>query len=141
MQTVETFGTPRETERAFYAAFESRSVEAMMGVWSDDVEIICIHPHGPKLVGRDAVQNSWKQILENSPALRFDVRDRRTLDGDLLVAHIVNEHIQVGDQGAWQGPILATNVYRYTQAGWRMVLHHASSTPEEVLSEATVTMH
>lgn len=135
MQT--TFGTPREAEHAFYAAFESRSVEAMMKVWSAHTEVICIHPQGPRLVGRDAVKNGWQEILAHSPPIRFEVRARYVMDSDTLVAHIVEEHIRIADQGVWQGPILATNLYRRHVDGWKMVLHHASAGP----AAAAVTMH
>ncbi|MDH3687863.1 MAG: nuclear transport factor 2 family protein [Gammaproteobacteria bacterium] len=135
------FNTPEQAESAFYAAFESRSVEAMMRVWSDDLEVVCIHPQGAKLVGRAAVQQSWEQILTRSPAIRIDVRNRQTLSGDSLVAHIVSEHIYVVDRRIWQGPILATNVYRRGGMGWQIVLHHASAAPSYDPIPSGVTRH
>ena len=38
------FNTPEEAEVAFYKAIEQADVIAMMSVWADDEEVICVHP-------------------------------------------------------------------------------------------------
>ena len=41
--------TPEAVEQAFYDALEAGDVDALMSVWSEDDEIICIHPGGQRL--------------------------------------------------------------------------------------------
>jgi ketosteroid isomerase-like protein len=103
-----SFATPEDAEVAFYAAFERGDVEAMMTVWAeDDQAIVCVHPLGPVLAGREAVKQSWQTIFARSPGRRHTV--------------------------------IATNAYRFTATGWRMVLHHASpATATENLQAATL---
>lgn len=124
--------TSDQAETAFYSAFEGANVEAMMAVWSADQadELVCIHPHGPRLVGYDEIRDSWEQILKNSPPIRLRISQRRVVESGPLSIHYVNEHIHVGKEEEPQFTILATNVYRLTERGWRMILHHASPTPE-----------
>ena len=58
------FPTPQDAEAAFYEAFTKGDLEAMMAVWSDDDEIVCVHPAGPRLAGQEQVRASWRQIEE-----------------------------------------------------------------------------
>ena len=57
-----TFPTPQDAETAFYEALEAGNLDAMMEVWAEDEEIVCVHPGGERLVGYDAVRSSWAQI-------------------------------------------------------------------------------
>jgi ketosteroid isomerase-like protein len=50
---------------AFYMAFEGKDFEAMAHIWSEQRQIICLHPGWPALIGRDTVLKSWKDILSN----------------------------------------------------------------------------
>lgn len=122
--------TPEKAEAAFYSAFEICDLEAMMAVWCDDKEAVCIHPHGPRLTGSREIRDGWRQIMAHSPRIRFKVDDLHTIQNADLAIHLVNEDIHVGDTEEPDFTILATNVYRRTADGWRIVLHHASPTPE-----------
>lgn len=123
------FATSRDAEKAFYAAFERASLEDMMNVWADYDGIVCIHPAGPRLVGRDAVRRSWRQILQGGARLRFELGDAAiTVEGGIAV-HCVNENIRHGAGFAERSLVLATNVYVATDRGWRMIVHHASPAP------------
>ncbi len=119
-------------EAAFYAAFQSADTEAMMLVWAHDEsdDLVCIHPHGPRLVGFKQIRESWQQILTRSPPIRLEISRRRVVANETLAVHYVAEHIHVGNDDNPSFTILATNVYRRTAAGWRMILHHASPTPD-----------
>src|SRR5260370_305974 len=46
-----TFPTPQDAENAFYEALEAGELEAMMEVWAEDEEIVCVHPGGARLAG------------------------------------------------------------------------------------------
>ncbi len=62
------FATPDEAESAFYDAFERANVSAMMAVWAESDDVVCVHPQGPRLVGFEAVRESWMQIFASSAA-------------------------------------------------------------------------
>lgn len=132
MATVDSsrLGSADQAETEFYRAFQALDLTAMMAVWSDEDEIVCIHPQGPRLEGFAQVRESWAQILQNSPPMRFQLTGQRAVDGDSIAIRYVNEHIYVGNDKDPQFTILATNIYRRTSKGWRIILHHASPTPE-----------
>ena len=52
----------------------------------------------------------------------------RTTGAEMAV-HCLYEIIRFGERFENQGTVIATNVYRRTKDGWRMVIHHASVDP------------
>ena len=120
------FPTPEAAEAAFYAAFEARSLDAMMAVWGDDDSIACIHPMAAPLNGRAAVSLGWHSMFEAAGQFRVQVELAHALRAADQVIRIVREHLIIGQETEPRPPILATNVYRRDADGWRMVLHHAS---------------
>jgi ketosteroid isomerase-like protein len=130
------FSTPEEAEAAFYAAFEKADLAAMMEVWATDENIVCIHPLGPTLVGRNAVERSWKAIFQDTSPMRFRIEAQHRTAGSNVVVHVVHEHIEAAEQSHI---VLATNVYHLIDAGWCMVLHHAS--PPPAADRSTATLH
>lgn len=118
------FDSAVECERAFYQAFARCDIEGMARVWGEE-GISCIHPGGGLLKGREAVLQSWAQILAAAipPSVRVHILSR--IGGDELAVHLVQEHIS--SAGAEEAAIvLATNVFRRGEDGWRMLAHHAS---------------
>jgi uncharacterized protein (TIGR02246 family) len=136
MVAIETshFASAEQAESEFYRAFQAHDLPAMMAVWSDEDDIVCIHPQGPLLEGHEQIRESWTQILQNSPPIRFRLTEQRRIDGDSLAIHYVNENIYLTDGQQPPLTIHATNVYRHTSKGWRIILHHASPTPETLLN-------
>jgi uncharacterized protein (TIGR02246 family) len=118
--------TPQAAESAFYAAFSACDYKAMEAVWADD-GVVCIHPGSSALLGRDAVMRSWSNMLLNAepPNIRINVISRTAGNG--LAVHVVEEHISSGyGDAASVSMVLATNVYRQEDDGWRLLEHHAS---------------
>lgn len=128
------FASAEQAESEFYRAFQAHDLPAMMAVWSDEDDIVCIHPQGPLLEGHEQIRESWTQILRNSPPIRFRLTEQRRVDGDSIAIHYVNENIYLTDGQQPPLTIHATNVYRRTSKGWRIILHHASPTPETLLN-------
>lgn len=122
------FTSPEQAESAFYAAFQSGDLDAMMQVWSEESDIACVHPHGQRLIGVQPIRKSWEQILSSDTGIRIEVVARQAFHDEALAAHLVNEHLTLGDQSA-HGLVLATNIYRKGNDGWHMILHHASPNP------------
>lgn len=123
------FLTPSDAEHAFYEAFEGGDLDAMMSVWAKDDDIVCVHPQGPRLLGRAAIEASWREILQSSIGIRFQLTEVRELADQGLTVHILYENLWVPGENAPRAPIFATNAYRYSKRGWRLVLHHASPVP------------
>ncbi len=94
-------------------------------------------PGGPRLTGFASVKSSWTSILANGP-LHARCTLAKSLETPTVALHNVIEEVVVGS-----GPkqevvrVLATNVYVKTPAGWKMVLHHASSAPGGAVGAAS----
>ena len=143
--TAKIFPAAQDAENAFYEALERCDLEAMMAVWAEDEDILCVHPAGPRLTGQDQVRESWARIFSGGPRARLQVSQQVAISGMMLAEHSVFESFSV--QGKAQNqqpvPIVATNVYLRTAAGWRMIVHHASpgpSQPEPPAREAAPKM-
>ena len=50
-RTRKLFPTPDDAEAAFYDAFERGDLAAMMVVWAEGEDVVCVHPSGPRLTG------------------------------------------------------------------------------------------
>ncbi len=127
------FPAAQDAENAFYEALERCDLEAMMAVWAEDEDILCVHPAGPRLTGQDQVRESWARIFSGGPRARLQVSQQVAIGGMMLAVHSVFENFSIeGAQGdARPAPIVATNVYLRTAAGWRMIVHHASPAPAQ----------
>lgn len=120
------FPTPEAAEAAFYSAFESRSLDDMMQVWSHDEHIACVHPLAAPLNGRGAVAAGWHSMFEAAGQFRVQVELAHEIREADQVLRIVREHLTIGHETESRPPILATNLYRRETDGWHMMLHHAS---------------
>jgi uncharacterized protein (TIGR02246 family) len=120
------FPTAQDAELAFYEALERCDLEAMLAVWAEDEDSICVHPGGPRLTGQDHVRESWAQIFAGGPGARVAVAQQVAISAMMIAVHSVHENFTVPGESQARPPILATNVYLRTAAGWRMIVHHAS---------------
>ena len=131
-----SFPTPEDAEAAFYEAMERGDVEAMMEVWSDDEEIVCVHPGGPRLSGVDQVRQSWTQILKPGLQIKVHLAGQVVVQGMMLAIHSLQETILVQGENRPRAPVVATNVYQRGTAGWRMIVHHASGSSQPARASA-----
>jgi len=127
------FPSAQDAENAFYEALERADLEAMMAVWAEDDDIVCIHPGGPRLAGLEQVREGWRRIFAAGRGPRADVTQQLVISGMMTAVHSVQESFVLEDP---QGnptpvPVIATNVYTRTPAGWRMIVHHASPLPAQ----------
>jgi ketosteroid isomerase-like protein len=126
--TKTVFSSPEAAEAAFYRALQKGDLRLMMAVWDEDENISCVHPGGQRLEGHAAVRQSWELIFAHSSELAIHLSDESRFEDQNLTVHVVHEHIRLGKESQHQPPVIATNVYRLTDKGWRMVMHHASPT-------------
>ena len=133
-----------DVEAQFYEALQRADIERLMAVWSDDDEVICVHPGGPRVIGHAAIRATFEAIFANG-AIPARPEKLKRIESAGCAVHNVLERVDIttaeGSQTAW---VIATNVYLKTAQGWRLVAHHASpgSTRElPEISEAPTTLH
>jgi ketosteroid isomerase-like protein len=133
-----------DVEAQFYEALQRGDIERLMAVWSDDDEVVCVHPGGPRVVGHGAIRATFEAIFANGAIpVRFEKMKRVESAG--CAVHNLLERVDIqtaeGAQTAW---VIATNVYLKTAQGWRLVAHHASPGSSRELPEiveAPSTLH
>ncbi len=141
------FPTPDDAQTAFYEAFERGDLAAMMAVWAESDDVVCIHPNGPRLAGFETVRESWARIFAGGAQLRVRTTEARSFESQTLAVHTVIERVSSPGENAPVTDVFATNVYELTEGGWRMVLHHAMAAPaaeapaEEEAETSPHTLH
>jgi uncharacterized protein (TIGR02246 family) len=145
-QAAALLATPDDVEAQFYEALQQADLAALMAVWADDEEIVCVHPGGGRMIGPAAIRASFETIFSHN-AIPVTIEQVHRLHSVGAAVHHLLERISVttaeGLQTAW---VLTTNVYQKTAQGWRMVAHHASpaASPETsaaARSESRGTLH
>jgi uncharacterized protein (TIGR02246 family) len=131
MRQPPTYDTPAAAEQAFYAAMSSGDLEAMMAVWTDGEDAVCVHPGGPRLVGSDAVRASFGEIFENGTVQVEPTAVRAFRNGDVAVHNVVEQIAVAGQHGIEIVSVVATNVYVKSGYGWLMMLHHAAAADDD----------
>jgi uncharacterized protein (TIGR02246 family) len=102
----------------FYQAFNLKDPELMAAAWTADGTVTCVHPGWNALEGREAVLESWRSILTNPNQPRIVAGGATvTILGE--VALVVSRELVAGS------PLIATNVFRLEDGGWRLI-HHQS---------------
>ena len=125
MNTI--FTSAEEAEEAFYEAIGRGDLEALMNVWADDDEIVCIHPTGQRLTGPAAIRDSWRAIFANNPRLTVRVVASVRWKSVMLDVHSVVETLYLAGEPTPHGPLLSTNVFQRGANGWRLLSHHTST--------------
>lgn len=129
--------TPDDIEAQFYEAMQQGDIDKLMAVWSDDDDIACVHPGGPRAIGAGAIRATFEAIFANG-AVDVRLHQLRRIQMPNCAVHHVVEAVQVmGEQGPQSAYVLVTNVYVDTPQGWRMVTHHASPGSPRELQEFT----
>jgi uncharacterized protein (TIGR02246 family) len=143
-QAALLMATPDEVEAQFYEALREADIDKLMALWSDDDDIVCVHPGGPRVVGVRAIRASFEAIFERGGIPVQPGQVRRTGAHDAAVHNLVETVTIASAEGAQQGYVVATNVYLKTALGWRLVAHHASpGSPTEPREhdDAPATLH
>lgn len=136
--------SPDDTEAQFYEALQRGDIDRLMAVWSDDDEVLCVHPGGPRIVGPAAIRAHFEAMFANGSIQAHPEKVRR-LHTHASAVHSVLEQVRIlAEDGPRTAYVIATNVYVKTPQGWRLVCHHASpGTAREMqeVSEAPSTLH
>lgn len=130
------FSTAEAAEEAFYDALRRGDATALMSLWSDDDEVVCVHPGSGRLVGLAAIRASWEEILAGGG---MDIRpaEVRIVQSPTIAVHSLIERVAVtGRMGREIVECVVTNVYVKQPLGWRMVCHHAGPGGDAVAETA-----
>jgi ketosteroid isomerase-like protein len=143
-QAAHLLASPDDVEAQFYEALRDGDLEKLMALWSDDEEIVCVHPGGPRVIGPGAVRAAFEAIFAAGRIRAYPDKVHRVQLLDAAMHNVV-ERIEVQtDEGPRVAHVLATNVYHKTTLGWRLVAHHASpgteAEPPEI-TEVPATLH
>jgi ketosteroid isomerase-like protein len=123
----------REANERFYRALEGLDLAGMDEVWHHGADVRCIHPGWDALLGWDAVRASFDQIFTSTRWIRVIPTDvRLQVIGDVGLVACSENITATQDDDVGVAVAQATNVFRQTAQGWRMILHHASPAPVRV---------
>ena len=124
------YASAEDVENAFYDAFNRGDLDALMALWSETDDVVCIHPGGSRLVGLHAIRESWKQLFGSGLRLRLKLHHGIIQSSPMLSVRSVLQHVVVEGEDSMSPPVIATNVYARGAFGWRLILHHASPAPD-----------
>ncbi len=123
--------TADAVEEAFYDAMQRGDLDAMMALWADDEDVLCVHPGSDRFVGLAAVRESWASLFRHGP-VEIRCTDVQSHTGAVLAVHnVIEKSLSADPSGVAGGGVqlvecIATNVYVKQADGWRMVLHHSA---------------
>lgn len=118
---------------SFYRALETLDIEAMERLWVHDGWVRCVHPGRDALVGWPSVRASFEEIFAATEWIRVTPTAIDVLVfGELGVIACVENLTAKDEHDVGVAAAQATNIFRLTDFGWRMMHHHASSAPMHV---------
>ena len=128
--------TAEAAERAFYAAMADGDLDRMMALWADDDAAVCNHPGGPRLIGREAILSSFREIFAGG-GVRIAVAGVHAWRNADVAVHSLIERIAVEGRGGTETvEVVATNVFVRSGGGWRILVHHAGVSETEDAADA-----
>lgn len=126
-QTAHLMASPDDVEAQFYEALREADLDRLMALWSDDDDIVCVHPGGARLVGPRAVRAAFEAMFANGRIHIQPEQVRRVHTLDAAMHNLVERVELVGAEGTRSARMVATNIYHKGALGWRLVAHHASA--------------
>jgi len=122
------YASPEEVEKAFYEAVERQDINALMSLWSNDEEIVCIHPNGQRVSGVEEVRKSFAQAMEDPP-VRIAKSQQARWEGAVMALYQNIETVLNKETGQPGGvPLFVSHIFMLGAHGWRMVCRHSTST-------------
>ena len=133
MGPAETRDSLLAANATFYRALESFDIDALDRLWVHDGWVRCVHPGRDALVGWPAVRASFQAMFAVPGWIRvtptaIDVM----VFGEMGVIACVESITAKNEDDVGVTAAQATNIFRLTDLGWRMMHHHASAAPMHV---------
>ncbi|MGD2116753.1 MAG: nuclear transport factor 2 family protein [Chromatiales bacterium] len=121
------FDDAQAAEDAYYDAFDEHDIDAMMAVWADTDETVCLLPMLPAIKGRAAIRQAFEPLLGGDSQFEIQVKHLHWIEHGDLAIHLVEESINA--PGMHNQSVYATNIYQKDGSGWRMTMHQNSPVP------------
>jgi uncharacterized protein (TIGR02246 family) len=123
----------RAVNDAFYAALSALDLERMGEVWLKEEWVRCVHPRSDLLHGWADIERSWAEYFARASWTRVVPTSIEVWIRGRTAIVICAENITEKEGAEVRVSVaIGTNVYQETEAGWRMVHHHASQAPIHV---------
>jgi ketosteroid isomerase-like protein len=123
----------RLANELFYRALENLDLKAMDHLWLHEGWVHCVHPGWDALVGWDQVRQSWEEIFGGTRWLRVTPTGVHIESfGEVAVVTCTENITAQSQEDVGLAVAQATNLFRLTPQGWRMIHHHASPAPVQV---------
>ncbi|MES9832775.1 MAG: nuclear transport factor 2 family protein [Candidatus Thiodiazotropha sp. LLP2] len=122
------FSTPQDAEDAYYDAIDEHNLSAMMEVWDESEEIICLLPMMPIQRGRAAIEEVWASLLSSDMSLEMQIKHLSWIESERVAIHLIEEWVNAGPEAGLH-PVYATNIFRKGDQGWHLIMHQNSPTP------------
>ncbi len=103
----------------FYQAFTTQNMAALERLWARHAPVTCTHPGWQALVGREAVIESWRNILANPEAPNVACHEDQAFVHGTVALVLCEEELSGGH-------LAAVNVFVKEEGQWRLVHHQAS---------------
>ncbi|MGQ9366798.1 nuclear transport factor 2 family protein [Azospirillum sp. ST 5-10] len=104
--------------QAFYRAFYERNFAAMDALWARRSPVACLHPGWMPLCGREAVMQSWKDLMTAPVATMIRARHPSVHlyadTGLVLCEEVLSEAV-----------LMASNLFVREDGEWRLAHHHS----------------
>lgn len=107
----------------FYRAFRESDTAAMANVWASQEPVAVQHPSTGRIDGREAVLNSWSQIMRAPPDISCEVEAVRFSNGGWAVTCLEKLN---------PGSVRMINVFRKDAGEWKMIYHGPAPEAENV---------
>ena len=151
---VPNFSTPDEAEQGFYQSVTQANLDALMAIWADEDDIVCIDPDGRRATGHAAIRQGWQSIFTGCHHLEIEVTNIIRWQSGLLAIHLVQESVTMFSVPEAltntehpnalvkrNGVTTAMNVYVRGSNGWRLVCHQATAQLAAVEAQITAATH
>jgi ketosteroid isomerase-like protein len=107
----------------FYRAFRESDTAAMANVWASQEPVAVQHPSTGRIDGRDAVLQSWSQIMRRPPDISCEVEAVRFSNGGWAVTCLEKLN---------PGSVRMINIFRKDADEWKMIYHGPAPEAENV---------
>ena len=151
---VPNCSTPDEAEQGFYQSVAQANLDALMAIWADEDDIVCIDPDGRRAAGHAAIRQGWQAIFAGCHHLEIEVTNVMRWQSGLVAIHLVQENVTMFSVPEAltdtehpnalvkrNGMTTAMNVYVRGANGWRLVCHQATAQLASIEAQATAAAH
>ncbi len=119
--------SPDQACAAYYAAFRAADIGAMMDVWAERPDIVCLHPGSPRAHrGVAEVMESWLLVFSRELNIRIEPKLVARYEANNLACVLTEELVTRPGDLTPTGSIFVSQTYRKFERNWQLLQHHAS---------------